>query len=208
MCCSNTNNYKRGKNTLDESLSTFIRKFDALRLPFSLQKRSFYKYSNIDFDTVNLNDPKNPYYQTIDKRYFKYLQNGNIDSSCTFHFLHASRHDSFYIILYQQVNEVKESYLTKMNTLDSKGNIIDTLLLAGFKVNVNEKYGQIDEKWNIKTVLYNYLQDEPSISALVADVVNEEFTLTSAGYFKRTLSRDQKGYFNIVDDTLVPYRKK
>jgi hypothetical protein len=206
MCCSSTKNDKGEQNTKDELLTTFISKFDTLRLPLSIQRNDLHKYGNVDFDKVNRNDPKNPYYQTIDAKYYRYLENGTLDTLSSFYFLHAAHYNGFYIILYEQANESKESYWTKMNVLDNNGNIVDTLVLAGSKANTSEQYGQIDNKWKVKTVLYSYLPDEPSIYALVADVVNEELGLTPDGHFKRTSSSKQKGYFNIVDDTLVPYK--
>ncbi len=96
-----------------------------------------------------------------------------------------------------------------MNTLDTKGKIINTLVLAGGRGNVSEGYGWIDKDWKIKTSFFEFLPDEPSINALVANNEIEEFVLTSDGHLKKTSSSKQKGYFRFDDDTnIVPYKKK
>ena len=188
------------------AFSDFISRFDSLRLPIPFLRSNTQR----EFDTVNHKDPQKPFYQQIEPKYYKYLQDGAMDDKlCRFRFLVASKRDGFYVILYEQLGCITDSYWVKMNTLDTKGKIINTLVLAGGRGNVSEGYGWIDKDLKIKTSFFEFLPDEPSINALVANNEIEEFVLTSDGHLKKTFSSKQKGYFRFDDDTnIVPYKKK
>lgn len=188
--------------------SDFISRFDSLRLPLSIRRNNLYRFSNRDFDTVNRKDPKKPYYQPIEPKYYKYLQNETMDKLWKYYFLFISKHTGFYVVMYEKTNESEESYWTIMNTLNAEGKIIDTMTLAGSRANVGEKYAWIGEDWKVSTTSYQFLPDEPSIDALVANHELVEYLLTNDGHFKPTTSSKTKGYFDIVGDTLVPYKKK
>ncbi len=97
-----------------------------------------------------------------------------------------------------------------MNTLTDRGDIQDMLVLAGMKANVNEKYVEINKDWKINTTFYQYLPDEKSVYALVANKEVEGFAITSDGHFKKIFSSKQKGYYKIGSDNsaLVPYKKE
>jgi len=186
--------------------SDFISRFDSLRLPISFLRSNAQR----DFDTINRKDPTRPFYQPIEVKYYKYLQNETVnDKLCQFRFLFASKGGSFYVVLYEQLGCVTDSRWVKMNTLDSKGKIINTLVLAGGRGNVSEEYGWIDKDWKIKTSFFEFLPDETGTDALVANNQIEEFTLTSDGQLKKSSSSKQKGYFTFGEDTnIVPYKKK
>jgi hypothetical protein len=185
--------------------SKFLSGFDSLRLPISFLRSNAQR----EYDTINRKDPAKPFYQPIEPKYYKYLQNEVMnDKLCQFRFLFASKHEGFYVVLYEQLGCATDSRWVKLNTLDSKGKIINTLVLASGIANVSEGYGWIDQDWKIKTSFFKFLPDEPGLVALVANNEIEEFTLTSDGHLKKTSSSKQKGYFTFGEDTnIVPYKK-
>jgi hypothetical protein len=185
--------------------SDFISRFDSLSLPISFLRSNAQR----EFDTVNRKDPTRPFYQQIEPKHYKYLQNEAMnDKLCQFRFLFASKREGFYVVLYEQLGCATDSHWVKMNTLDSKGKIINTLVLASGIANVSEEYGWIED-WKIKTSFFEFLPDEPGTDALVANNEIEEFILTSDGHFKKISSSKKKGYFTFGEDTnLVPDKKK
>src|SRR5258706_13569014 len=170
MCSSRNAEQREGSH----DFSDFISKFDSLRLPLSIRRNNLYKFSNRDFDTVNRKDPRNPYFQQIGSKYYKYLQNETREELCKYYFLFISKHNGFYVVMYEKTNESEESYWTIMNTMNAEGKIIDTMVLAGSRANVGEKYAWIGEDWKMSTTSYQFLPDEPSIDALVANNEIEE----------------------------------
>jgi len=210
ICCSYSKRAREEKAVQNDQFSTFIKNFDSLRLPLSIIRKDLYKYGGRKFFDSVRTDPRNPYYQKVEAKYYRFLQR-EIDRTNRheYKYLLASGLGKLSIILYKQIDLDAESFSIKMSTLTANGVVIDTLTLAGMKANVSEKYVEIDKDWKIHTTFYQYLPDEPPLQALVANKEDEEFVITSDGHFKKTFTAKNKGYFDIGpgNKSLVPYKK-
>ncbi len=208
ICCSQEKNKSIG---LNNSFKAFLLKFDTLKLPFSIKyPTDFSLYNNavvIEKADSVIYVP-NPKFKSLDiievSEFFK--NKYSIEES---HFLALYKiqlKNSYLLLIKKENYNIEEETLFYLNILDSLGQLVDTLTIAGFRANDYFTYCEIDTSYRISIQKLKELPIENNIDLSPELETKQEYILTEDEHFKRTYFKQEKGYFIYKDDKIIRVR--
>lgn len=199
---------------LNDSIESFIFKFDSLQLPFAISNPQSFSYFN---DTIVVEDGNSNKY--IPNPVFKvpfahelnsYIRSKYILDDSKYLCLYRYKKSEFWLLMFKKTTRDNLESWFFLNTINQYGEIIDTLRVAGFKVYDNFKYCEIDTGLNIllRTLKELPEDDNNTYDASPAIEIKEEYNITDDGFFKRISFMKENGYFIYKGDKIIRVDKQ
>lgn len=191
---------KQVNKDIEVSFSNYLRRFKQLELPLDIYHLyDLGKYSNMITKEINGKTVlvPNPLCPTIPINEYKYLKDKySIGKSLYYQSVYKKTCKNYILLVIIQNNRVNGDYFLKLNIHRLSGDLIDTLSLAGQRIDKIDRFGSIDSNLKIKIRTLNFISDTPS-GQMNAIEIKEEYQITDYGYFKRTYFMKEKGVFII-----------
>jgi hypothetical protein len=204
-------NYKdtsSGKNDEQSSFSRFLVSFDTLKLPLSITKfNDFSQYSDsiwrvVDGQTRLLG---NPIIREIRKSEYGFIKK-KYPIRDQYHYFALSKAtvNDYIVLLFKQSNHLEEEYWIKLNLYSNSGILLDTLTIAGQKVNVYDRYCEIDTNFSISIRIFQELFSEESNRDLLnAMETFENYVITKDGQFKLLERKSIVGNYRLEGNNMI-----
>jgi len=196
-----TQSFKKqvSKNT-DISFAEFTKKFNVLELPLDISHLTdFGKYDDKVFKEVNGKTilVVNPLYPEIQINEYKYIKDKySINKNFHYQSVYKTNFKKYILLVIEQTDRKLGDFFLKLNVYNLSGNLIDTLSLAGQKIDDYDQFCRIDSSLKIKIRRLKDLTQPPQSREPWPNLETIiEYIITDDGHFKQIYYKQQKGLF-------------
>jgi|GEM_PF-762762 len=209
--CLSQNSKNQNNQNLNISFTEFISKFVQLKLPLEINRlNDLGKYSDKIVKVVKGKNvlKTNPLCPTIPKDEYKFISD-KFPTNKNFYYqsVYVKDYKNYVLLVIIQNNRITGDYFLKLNVYNLSGKIIDTLSLAGQKIDKTDRFCSIDTNLKIKIRILNFYPDNQN-GELNGLEIKEEYLIADDGHFKRTYYKKEEGLFLIKDDEEIRVDKK
>jgi len=213
--CTNGNNngnvHSRQGMAFSKEFESFLINFQEKKLPLAINRMDLKFYGLTVYDSVD-EKYKTSSFPVIQNKYFKFLCKNTFNINSSFRGLYKIQFSDYLILVYtKDISSNKEDPETwiMLNSYDKRGSLLDTLCIAGSKLDQIEKFVSITVNSNIEINIksYQFLPDNPDISALHAVELKQNHIIDEKGRFKLVASTQKNDYFILDDNEYKVYIK-
>lgn len=123
--------------------------------------------------------------------------------------MYKKNYKNYVLLVIIQINRLTGDYFLKLNVHGLSGYLIDTLSLAGQKIDDYNQYCRVDSNLIIKIRKLKDLTLSPQSREPWPELeTKEEYELTNDGHFKQTYFKQEKGLFIIKDEEEIRVEKE
>ena len=185
------------------SFVQFVNKFDVLPLPFNLlDLNDLQKYADNIIQQTNSKTiiVPNPLCPLIYKCEYKYINKINSNTNDNqYRRLYKRYTTKLILLLIKQTNNLTGDYSFNLNSYSLSGKLIDTLTLAGQKIDDYDQFCSIDSSLAIKIRIIKGLPQTQKPGEPSPNIeINKEYIITPDGYFKQTFYNQKQGYYRLI----------
>jgi hypothetical protein len=201
-----------------EQQKEFSKEFEALlinfqgrQFPLDINRSDLKSYGLTVYDTIT-EKYKTSSFPVIQNKFLKFICRDTSDINSSFRGLYKFQFSDFLILVYikdvMSTSEDLETWIM-LNTYDKEGSILDTLSIAGSKMDQIEKFVSItvNSKIEINIKTYQFLPENPNVSALYAIELKQNYIIDEKGRLKLIANHEKEDYF-ILDDNEYKVSKK
>jgi len=213
LSCSTQINKKHQRIITDVSFTEYISKFNTLQLPLKINcLADFEKYGDNNWKEINGKTilVPNPLCPLIRINEYKYIRD-KYPTNKNFYYqsVYKKGLKKYVLLVIEQTNRLTGDFFLKLNVHDLSGNLIDTLSLAGQKIDDFDQYCKIDSSLTIKIRRLKDLTQPPQSHEPWPELETiEVYILTDNGHFKQTYFKQEKGLFTTKENEIIRVDKK
>lgn len=197
IACSNSQQLEDNRNS---DFKLFLDKFTSLSLPLSIIGVSdVLSYDDVIMDSLN-DFVANPILKPLNTYDFiqqKYPINNDNKYYCVYKY----RTDNYFLVCLKQDNKVQEKYRLMLNLYDLKGELLDTLYIAGRSDPEFRRYCSITRDLQISTYYFTDIVDDFSKKCqqcnFYATEIRNNYIISNKGKFTLTNKINERAYFTM-----------
>lgn len=209
LCCCRFEASNAQSSLIESSkFELFLNHFDTLHLPLRIMKLSdFGKYSDTIWRIINgyTQLVPNPVCRALEKSDYDFIKE-KYPTDENFHYdgLYKTKVYDYFLVIMKQNNYLIDEYWLKLSLYNKVGILLDTLTIAGQKVNDYDRYCEIDTSFIINIRVFKELvSDENANETLPAIEIKEKYVITEDGHLKCLSQNKVRGYFKIENDEII-----
>ncbi len=181
----------------------YLRHFNRTELPFSIDRANIFEYKKIVFNKITETHHRSEY-PILDSSNYKYIKTKDVDEieyRCLYKFeLSDDNWATIIIEDYIEDDEINEVWFV-LYTYNRQGEIIETLLLGGYKIDYKEQFYSIDKELNISTELYEFLPPpDNDYDNIYAKKTTKKYKLLTTGKILKQEEIEEKEKFTITEN--------
>jgi hypothetical protein len=186
----------------------FLNNFDKLNLPLSIMKLDdFGKYSDTLWQVINGSTQlvPNPVCKVIEKSNYNFIK-VKYPTDKNYHYagLYKTSVNDYFLLIMKQSNYLTNEYWLKLSLYNKIGNLLDTLTIAGQKVNDYDRYCKINTNLTINIRMIKELTSEEGDNDLLPALeIKEEYIITKDGHLKCLSHSKENGYFKFENNEII-----
>jgi len=206
--CLSQNYTKVNKQNNDVSFPEYISIFNSIKLPLNIFCLSdFDKYGDTNWKEVNGKTilVSNSSCPLIPSNYFKYIKDKYpTGKNYYYQSVYKKVLKNYVLLIIEQTNKQSGDYFLKLNTFGFTGNFIDTLTIAGQKIDDYDQFCSIDSSLVIKIRIIKGLPQTQKPGEPSPNIeINEKYIITDDGHFKQIFRNQENGYFRLIKGVWV-----
>lgn len=206
LCCLSQNSNNINIVEVDDYFKSYINTFTELKLPMGINKLDdFDKYSDVVLEKIKGETAvvENTLCPKILKKDYKYLSDKYpTGKNYTYQSVYKKKWNGLFLLIIVQSNNQTGDYFLFLNTCMPSGVIVDTLRLAGQKINDYDRFCTIDSNFTINIRTLKYLTDNNNGGTNGFETI-EEYLIKDDGHFSRIRFLKEKAVFSILNDEVI-----
>jgi hypothetical protein len=209
---NNNGNVHSGKGMeFSKEFESFLINFQEKKLPLAINRIDLQLYGLTVYDSVDEKYKTSSFF-VIQNKFFKFICKDTSNINSAIRGLYKIQFPDYFILLYAKdiiSNDEDPETWIMLNSYDNGGSLLDTLCIAGSKLDQIEKFVSITDSINIEINIktYQFLPDNPDVPALYAVELNQNHIIDEKGRFKLISSTQKKDYFILDNNEYKVYKK-